>query len=157
MEIWNQTSTPPQWIGSFQEPIANYLNYSSFYGARRSYNGGPYSTYHEGLDFSAYGGSDVLAPARGTVVVAEFLYVRGGAVIIDHGLGIYTGLYHLSGILVDVGQVVEQGNVVGKVGSTGFSTGNHLHWDLLVSGEWVDPMAWRERDTAAWILAGWKE
>ena len=154
-EIWNQISGPPQWETPFQEPITSYLAYSSFYGARRSYNGGPYSTYHEGLDFSAYGGTDVLAPAGGTVVLAEFLYVRGGAVIIDHGLGIYTGLYHLSGIVVDVGQVVGQGEVVGKVGSTGFSTGNHLHWDLLVSGEWVDPMAWREQATADWILAAW--
>lgn len=154
-ELWNQVTPVPQWRGPFQEPITDYLGYSSFYGARRSYNGGPYRTYHEGLDFSAYGGTDVLAAAGGTVVVAEFLTVRGGTVIIDHGLGIYSGTYHLSGVLVEVGQVVSQGDVVGKVGSTGFSTGNHLHWDLLVSGEWVDPMAWREQDMGCWVLVAW--
>jgi murein DD-endopeptidase MepM/ murein hydrolase activator NlpD len=153
--IWNLASPAPQWTAAFQLPIESYLEISSLFGARRSYNGGPFSSYHEGVDFSAYGGTPVYASAAGTVVIAERLYVRGGAVIIDHGLGIYTGVYHLSEVAAQVGQVVEPGQLVGNVGTTGLSTGNHLHWDLLVGGVWVDAAAWVEQDMACWVLEGW--
>lgn len=153
-EIWEQNSGPAQWHTPFQLPINNYLEISSTFGARRSYNGGPYRTYHEGVDFAAYGGTPVLAPASGTVVVAEVLYVRGGAVIIDHGLGIYSGFYHMSSIAVAPGDVVTPGQIVGEVGTTGLSTGNHLHWDLLVDAVWVDAQAWLEQGMDCWILAG---
>ena len=153
-EIWEQNSGPAQWDAPFQLPINSYLTISSTFGARRSYNGGPYRSYHEGVDFAAYGGTPVLAPATGTVVVAEFLYVRGGAVIIDHGLGIYSGFYHMSSIAVAPGDVVAPGQIVGEVGTTGLSTGNHLHWDLLVNAIWVDAQAWLEQGMDCWILAG---
>ncbi len=156
-EIWAQNSGPAQWNAPFQLPINSYLEISSTFGARRSYNGGPYRTYHEGVDFAAYGGTPVLAPADGTVVVAEFLYVRGGAVIIDHGLGIYTGFYHMSSLAVAPGELVTPGQVVGEVGTTGLSTGNHLHWDLLVDGIWVDAQAWLDQGMDCWILAGLNE
>ena len=152
--IWEQATPAPQWNAPFQLPISNFLTISSPFGARRSYNGGPYRTYHEGVDFSAYGGTAVTAPAAGTVVVAGFLYVRGGAVIIDHGLGIYTGFYHLSSLAVAPGDAVQPGQLVGEVGTTGLSTGNHLHWDLLVNGVWVDAQAWLDQEMACWILAG---
>lgn len=155
-EIWEQNSGTAQWQAPFQLPINNYLEISSTFGVRRSYNGGPYRSYHEGVDFAAYGGTPVLAPAAGTVVVAEFLYVRGGAVILDHGLGIYTGFYHLSSIAVAPGGVVTPGQIVGEVGTTGLSTGNHLHWDLLVDGIWVDAQAWLAQGMDCWILAGLK-
>ena len=155
--IWTQNSGSAQWRAPFQLPINNYLEISSPFGARRSYNGGPYRTYHEGVDFSAYGGTAVLAPASGTVVVAEFLYVRGGAVIIDHGLGIYTGFYHMSSLAVAPGDVIQSGQIIGEVGTTGLSTGNHLHWDLLVDGVWVDAQAWLAQNMACWILAGLNE
>lgn len=153
--IWNQASPVPQWTGSFQLPIENYLHTSSTYGARRSYNGGPYLTYHEGVDFSAYRGTPVYAPASGTVVLAEQLYVRGGAVIIDHGLGVYSGYYHMSAVHAQPGQVVQAGDLLGEVGTTGLSSGNHLHWDFLVSGTWVDATAWQETGMACWILEAW--
>jgi LysM repeat protein len=155
-ELWSVVTPQPQWQTSFQLPIDSYLTISSPFGARRSYNGGPYRTYHEGVDFSAYGGTPVLAPAHGTVILAEFLYVRGGAVIIDHGLGIYSGYYHMSSVLAEAGQTVEPGQLIGEVGTTGLSTGNHLHWDLLVGGVWIDAAAWLEQDMACWILAGLK-
>jgi murein DD-endopeptidase MepM/ murein hydrolase activator NlpD len=152
--IWEQNSGPAQWNAPFQLPINNYLEISSKFGARRSYNGGPYRTYHEGVDFSAFGGTPVLAPARGTVVIAELLFVRGNAVIIDHGLGIYSGFYHMSSLAVAPGDVVQPGQLLGEVGTTGLSTGNHLHWDLLVNGVWVDAQAWLEQGMDCWILAG---
>ncbi|MEZ4592275.1 MAG: M23 family metallopeptidase [Chloroflexota bacterium] len=155
-EIWEQNSGPAQWDAPFQLPINSFLEISSTFGARRSYNGGPYRTYHEGVDFAAYGGTPVLAPAGGTVVVAEFLYVRGGAVIIDHGLGIYSGFYHMSSIAVAPGDVVTPGQIVGEVGTTGLSTGNHLHWDLLVDATWIDAQAWLDQGMDCWILDGLK-
>lgn len=152
--IWNQVSDWPFWSGAFLEPIQDFLGYSSLYGARRSYGGGPYDRYHEGLDFSAYGGTAVYAPAAGQVVLAEQLAARGGAVIIDHGLGVFTGYYHLSEVLADPGQTVASGGLIGRVGSTGLSTGNHLHWDLLVGGVWVDPAGWRVSRLPCWLLEG---
>ena len=153
-EIWNNITPDFQFNQSMQLPIENFLEFTSAYGARRSYNGGPFSSYHEGVDFSAYGGTPVLAGASGTVVIAELLYVRGGAVIIDHGLGIYSGVYHLSEVVVAPGQIVEAGDVVGAVGTTGLSTGNHLHWDLLVNGIWVDALSWYNQDMSCWLLDG---
>lgn len=153
--IWNQAQGFPLWKSHFQQPIEQYLGISSNYGARRSYNGSPYQSYHEGVDFSAYGGTPVYSPAAGMVVLAEKLFVRGGAVLIDHGFGIFSGVYHLSEVLVQPGQVVSKGELVGKVGSTGLSTGNHLHWDMLVGGTWIDAAGWLESDVACWILEGW--
>ncbi len=153
-EIWEQDTAVPQWQQPFDLPIHQYLEISSPFGARRSYNGGPYRSYHEGIDFAAYGGTAVYAPAAGTVVLAEQLYVRGDAVIIDHGLGIYTGFYHMSNFLVEPGEIVQPGQVIGAVGTTGLSTGNHLHWDLLVDSIWVDAQTWLEQDLDCWILEG---
>lgn len=155
MTIWTQATPRPQWTAPFELPIQQYLDVSAPYGVRRSYNGGPYRTYHEGVDFSAYGGTPVFAPAAGTVVLAELLFVRGGAVIIDHGLGVYSGYYHMSSISVSPGQQVQPGDPLGEVGTTGLSTGNHLHWDLLINGVWVDAAAWRDRDMPTWILDAW--
>lgn len=151
--LWSVVSPAPQWTEPFQLPINDYLELSADYGARRSYNGGPYRSYHEGTDFSAFAGTPVVAPAAGTVVLAEPLAVRGGAVIVDHGLGVYTGYYHLSSVIAELGQVVAPGDVLGEVGTTGLSTGNHLHWDLIVNGVWVDAMRWLEQDTACWLSA----
>jgi murein DD-endopeptidase MepM/ murein hydrolase activator NlpD len=154
-ELWSQASPTPQWFAPFQLPITDYLEISSLYGARRSYNGGPYNSSHEGVDFAAYGGTAVYAPAAGTIAIAEPLTVRGNAIIIDHGLGIYSGYYHLSSLSVSAGDPVQPGQQVGAVGTTGFSTGNHLHWDFLVAGQWVNAQAWLDQDMACWILAGW--
>lgn len=152
--IWRQVNGGMQWERPFQLPVQNFLTLSADYGVRRSYNGGPYRSYHEGVDFSAYGGTPVLAPAAGAVVLAENLAVRGGAVIIDHGLGVYTGYYHLSAIHVSAGDPVTPGQIVGEVGTTGLSTGNHLHWDMLVDGIWVDAAAWREQGMGCWVRLG---
>ena len=153
-EIWSQVTPTPYWTGSFTLPITDYLTITSTYGDRRSVNGGPYNRYHEGVDFSAYGGTAVSAPAAGKVVVAEVLNVRGGAVILDHGLGIHSGYYHLSRILVEPGQLVQPGDILGEVGTTGLSTGNHLHWDFLVGITWIDAQSWLAQDMACWIRAG---
>ncbi|MCB8946037.1 MAG: LysM peptidoglycan-binding domain-containing M23 family metallopeptidase [Ardenticatenaceae bacterium] len=152
--LWATATPAIHWHNSFQLPINDYLELTSDYGARRSYNGGPYRSYHEGVDFAAFAGTPVTAPAAGTVVLAERLFVRGGAVIIDHGFGVYSGFYHMSAVHAAVGQQVQPGDLLGEVGTTGLSTGNHLHWDLLVADTWVDAWAWWQQDMACWLLAG---
>ena len=154
--LWSIEHPDPFWRSEFQPPIReeDIYAYSSGYGARRSYNGGPYSTYHEGVDFAAFEGVDVLATTEGVVVLAEQLYVRGGAVIINHGLGIYSGYYHLSDVQVNRGDIVAVGQKIGEVGTTGLSTGNHLHWDFLVTETWVGADEWAERGMGCWILEG---
>ena len=153
--IWNSATPALYWQTPFRKPLDSYLYVSSNYGARRSYNGGPYNRSHEGVDYAAYGGTPVLASAAGVVVIAEMLTVRGGTVIIDHGLGVYTGVYHMRDIFVSPGDLVATGQIVGEVGSTGFSTGNHLHWDLLVNGVWVNGAAWTEQNLACWVAEGY--
>jgi murein DD-endopeptidase MepM/ murein hydrolase activator NlpD len=72
--------------------------------------------------------------------------VRGRAVILDHGRGVFTGFWHLSQIDVTVGQVVGKGQVVGLVGNSGLSTGPHLHWEMRVLGVAVDAFQWTRRE-----------
>jgi murein DD-endopeptidase MepM/ murein hydrolase activator NlpD len=97
-------------------------------------------TRHTGWDFQAPIGTPVAAMAKGIVVFAAHLDIRGNYVLIDHGYGIYTGYAHFSQFNVERGQTVEQGEVIGLVGNTGRSTGPHLHWEVAVNGEWVDGM-----------------
>jgi len=129
------------WSGLLQAPLKD-LRLTSPFGSRRSYNGGPANSYHAGTDFGAAQGTPVYAPASGVVVLAEALAVRGNAVILDHGLGVFSGYWHLSGIAVDVGLPVAPGSLLGYVGTTGLSTGSHLHWELRVGEVPVDPMQW---------------
>jgi murein DD-endopeptidase MepM/ murein hydrolase activator NlpD len=137
---WGATDTPIQWAGPFLRPIAEEYQTTSAYGIRRSYDGGPYNNYHAGQDFGAPPGVTVTAPAAGIVSLAAPLIVRGNVVILDHGRGVFTGYWHLSDILVEVGQRVETGDLLGLVGNTGLSTGAHLHWELRIYGIAVDPM-----------------
>lgn len=138
--VWTIFNPVRRWNGPFALPVENFVKISSPFGTRRSYDGGPYSSYHEGTDFSALRGTAVYAPANGVIALAEPLTVRGNAIVIDHGWGIFTGLYHLSSIDVSVGQLVSEGDFIGRVGSTGLSTGPHLHWDVRVRSLNVDPL-----------------
>ncbi|HIQ00558.1 MAG TPA: LysM peptidoglycan-binding domain-containing protein [Anaerolineales bacterium] len=129
-----------RWHGPFLRPVEAAI--SSYFGTRRSYNGGPYNSYHAGVDFDAGMGAPVRAPADGAVVLAEPLTVRGNAVVLDHGWGVLTGYWHLSSIEVAVGQEVQTGGIIGRVGSTGLSTGAHLHWEVWVGGVSVSGLQW---------------
>ena len=102
--VWTVFNPGRRWNGPFSVPIGNLAEISSPFGTRRSYDGGLYSSYHEGTDFSARRGTAIFAPADGVVALAESLTVRGNAVLIDHGWGVYSGMYHLSSIDVSVGQ-----------------------------------------------------
>ena len=141
--LWAVADAPLGWTEPFSRPIGLEYPTTSPYGTRRSYNGGPYS-YHAGQDFGAPAGITVTAPGNGIVVLAEPLNVRGNAVVIDHGAGVFTGFWHLSEIIVTPGQQVAVGDALGLVGTTGLSTGNHLHWELRIYGVSVDPMQFLE-------------
>jgi len=117
---------------------------SSYFGSRRAYGGMVFNSYHAGVDFNANEGTEIHAPAAGTVVLADPLVVRGNAVMLDHGWGVLSGYWHLSQIDVEVGQHVSLGQVIGRVGNTGLSTGAHLHWEMWVNGVAVDPLQWVE-------------
>ena len=140
-------STPVQlWKGIFKSPAVYSNEFTSRYGTRRTYYGiGTDLTilgFHTGLDFAGGDGLQIFAPAPGRVVFAAPLTVRGNATIIDHGWGVYSGFWHQSEILVNVGDMMEQGQVIGLVGGTGRVTGAHLHWELWVNGVQVNPLDW---------------
>jgi len=134
------------WDGLFTRPITTEL--TSFFGTRRLYQSPSYEFYgyHEGADFDGEIGAPVYAPAAGVVALAEPLFVRGNAIVIDHGWGVYTGYWHLSQINVTVGQRVAPGELIGLVGHTGLSTGAHLHWDFWVNGINVSALQWTEQE-----------
>ncbi|GAB4504800.1 MAG: hypothetical protein Fur0043_17940 [Anaerolineales bacterium] len=143
-------ATPTRyWTGVFTSPAFYPDCFTSRYGTRRIYHGLNTDTeingFHTGLDFCGGEGLPITAPAPGQVVFAGPLTVRGNATIIDHGQGVYSGFWHQSSIQVTVGQMVEQGQVIGVVGGTGRVTGAHLHWEVWVNGVQVNPMDWLEQ------------
>lgn len=133
----------PWWDGPFIFPAQAEI--SSVYGTGRSYNGGPVADHHGGVDFDVDVGAPIHSSAAGVVVLAEPLMVRGNAVIVDHGMGVFSGYYHLSQINVTVGQKVLKGELIGLSGVTGLATGPHLHWDVIVHGTNVNGVEWVER------------
>ena len=133
------------WKGSFKRP--NQGRMSTQYGVRRYYNGVfANDYYHRGLDYAGASGSAVVAPAAGRVVlvgtVAQGFKVHGNVIGVDHGQGVASIFMHLKQISVKEGDFVQPGQKIGTVGSTGASTGPHLHWGLYVNGKSVDPMPW---------------
>jgi murein DD-endopeptidase MepM/ murein hydrolase activator NlpD len=150
-ELWaslGKTVTQEKmWNGLFVSPVPSELTecWTSFFGNRRSYNGSMYDYFHSGLDFCGRVGTELYAPAAGEVVFTDFLVVRGGVVVIDHGWGVYSAYDHLSEILVKPGDLVQPGQAIGLGGETGRTTGPHLHWEVWVGGVQIDPVDWLEQ------------
>jgi len=128
------------WSDSLSLPAAAPIN--AVFGTLRSYNGSPFDRYHGGVDFAGAPGTSVLAAADGTVVMVDRLQIRGITTLIDHGWGLYTLYAHQDETLVETGAAVTGGQVIGTVGTTGRSTGPHLHWEAWLNGVNVDPMQW---------------
>ena len=126
-------------LPAFLEPVAGRI--TSPFGIIRSYNGRGYRTYHTGIDIGGNpSGTPVTAPLGGEVLCAEDFYGRGLTVILDHGYGVKSLYYHLDRLAVTAGDEVVQGDILGDVGTTGFSTGPHLHWEVRVNNIPVDPL-----------------
>ena len=130
--IFSGFTAQKMWNGVFQAPGRGPI--SSIYGEGRSYNGAPVTDYHRGTDFAGEIGAPVVAAAAGRIVFTGALRVRGNAIIIDHGSGVFTAYHHLSAISARDGQTVAMGERIGDIGSTGLATGPHLHWDVVIRG-----------------------
>ncbi|WP_235595914.1 M23 family metallopeptidase [Mastigocoleus testarum] len=145
-EFKSLTTPDKFWDGAFIRPSKARI--STIYGVRRYYNGKfAHNYYHRGVDYAGAQGSPVVAPAGGRVALvgkeaAGFL-VHGNVVGIDHGQGLTSIFMHLNGIKVKEGDMVKPGQLIGTIGSTGASTGPHLHWGLYVNGQAIDPVTWR--------------
>jgi murein DD-endopeptidase MepM/ murein hydrolase activator NlpD len=119
-------------------PCPTSSRITSNFGDRESPTEGA-SSNHKGIDISASTGSSILASASGTVTISTYSYSAGNYIMIHHGGGVYTVYMHCSELLVSAGQEVTQGQVIAKVGSTGYSTGPHLHFGIRVDGSYVNP------------------
>jgi len=128
----------PLWTSPFQPPVPGPM--ISEFGGIRNYNSGVLEGRHTGTDYRAGLGDPAMASGNGRVVFANFTPIRGNQVVIDHGAGVLTGYSHLNEIFVVPGQRVLQGDVIGTVGATGRVQGAHMHFELAVNGEWVDPL-----------------
>jgi murein DD-endopeptidase MepM/ murein hydrolase activator NlpD len=137
-DIFDRVTPERLWDGKFRIPLDGATTGSNF-GRRRILNGNPGSP-HSGVDLPGKTGTSVHVAQRGRVVLAEELFFAGNTVVVDHGLGIYTLYGHLSEIDAKVGDDLEAGAVLGKVGATGRVTGPHLHWGLTVEKARVNPL-----------------
>jgi murein DD-endopeptidase MepM/ murein hydrolase activator NlpD len=135
-----EPADPPRWGEPFLLPIEG-RGTSGFARARRYAPGGPVS-FHLGEDIAAPIGTAIRATNAGVVRLAGMYPIKGGLTVIDHGAGVTSRYYHQSALRVEAGDVVRRGQVIGEVGSTGLSTGPHLHWEMRVQGEPTDPLAW---------------
>jgi murein DD-endopeptidase MepM/ murein hydrolase activator NlpD len=136
--VWTTPAAGRLWTAPFVRPVPQDAN--SAFGTRSIFNGKPRNA-HGGADFPSPAGTPIQAPNAGRVVVARDLYFSGNTVIIDHGLGLFSMLAHLSAIDVHEGDRVTAGQILGRVGATGRVTGPHLHWAVRASGARVDPLS----------------
>lgn len=130
------TEPHPLWVQTFVPPLEGRI--TSEYGAIRIINNNP-PRRHSGIDLGAEEGTPVFSPNRGLVRLAEFLLSGGNTVIIDHGMGLSSTYMHLENIAVEVGHMVERGELIGTVGMTGYATGPHLHWEVNIGQRPVNP------------------
>lgn len=137
-EIEKITSSVSYDGGTFCWPCPNYIAISSDYGYRSDPFTGA-TTFHNGVDMAANEGSSILAAYDGTVVAATYNWSMGNYVMIDHGDGLYTIYMHASKLYVSAGDTVSKGDLIAAVGTTGSSTGNHLHFSVRLNGSYVNP------------------
>ena len=141
-QICSQSRPQPLWNGGFQRFLGKSM---ARFGDRRAYmyrGKQADSQEHLGEDLASLVHSPVPAANNGVVVMAEPLGIYGNAVVLDHGLGVFSQYGHMSQIDVKVGQEVKKGEAVGKTGNTGLAGGDHLHFSMLLQGEFVDPLEW---------------
>ncbi|WP_255454636.1 M23 family metallopeptidase [Parasphingopyxis sp. CP4] len=126
------------WRQDFMWPVTGRI--SGVFGSQRIYRGEP-GSYHSGVDIARPSGTPIVAPADGVVVLATEtpFSLEGYLLIIDHGMGLNSAFLHLSRIDVTLGQVVERGQRIAAIGSSGRATGPHLHWGMKWENQRIDP------------------
>ena len=128
--------------GKMTWPVPGYSRISSYYGTRPDPFGSPTQEFHSGIDIPAPRGVNIISAYDGEVAWSYYSNSAGNWVGVDHGDGIYTVYMHMSKRLVSEGDKVKKGDVLGLVGTTGRSTGNHLHFAVRKNGSYVDPLKW---------------
>ncbi len=137
------TANPQNWFwtGTFIFPLES-IRRTAYYGDRRVFvydDGTRATSIHLGVDYGGPTGTPVFAPGDGMVVFAAFRQVTGWTLVLEHVPGLFTLYFHLDSLNVTLNQLVRQGQIIGKLGSTGLSTGPHLHWEARILLESVDP------------------
>jgi len=131
------------WSGSFVKPVEGRI--TTEFGIKRTVNGSQ-GGVHRGVDIAAKEGTDIKAANDGVVTLARKHTLTGNTVVINHGAGVVSVYYHMSEILVKEGSNIKTGEVLGRVGSTGVSTGAHLHWGIWIFGVDVNPLELIEKE-----------
>jgi len=137
-----KTGQAAMWAGPLRHPIPGRI--SAVFGQKRVYGGGA-SWFHSGVDFAMPKGWPVVASAPGRVEIAGMMPSYGNTVVIDHGQTVHTVYMHLSKVLVSDGERVNEGQLIGLVGDTGFALGPHLHFSSYIGTVPVDPLEFLER------------
>ncbi len=128
------------WSEPLSAPVPGCM--TSLFGVQRLHNGKPTGDFHAGVDLRGAAGAPIHAAAAGVVKIAAQFNLHGGTVAIDHGQGLQSMYLHMSKIAAVEGAIVQKGDVIGYVGSTGRSTAPHLHWTLYANGVAVNPLQW---------------
>lgn len=142
---WNQKIEPLKlvsepvryWEGTFVQPVQGPI--TTQFGMTRYTNNNPTPSRHAGIDIAAGRGTPIAAANSGKVLFADFIQLTGNTVVIEHGMGLKSWYYHMDGLNVKAGDQIEKGDQVGVVGSTGFSTGPHLHFAMSVNNIFINP------------------
>ncbi|ANE48991.1 hypothetical protein SY83_17050 [Paenibacillus swuensis] len=135
------------YTSSFIQPVSGRV--STYYGETRFVNG-KFDKSHMAIDYAAKTGTPVKATNDGKVVLAESLYLSGNSIYVDHGMKLFSQYIHLSKLNVKPGETVKRGQVIGWVGSTGFSTGPHLHFAFWMHNVPVNPNQFYNTNPFRW-------
>ncbi len=136
------------WQGPFMVPLPQdkIKSITSEYGLVRYINNNKNPSRHDAIDYAAPAGTPVYATASGRVLYAGFLQMTGNTVVIEHGFGVKSWYFHMSALHTQTDAMVNQGDPIGAVGTTGFSTGNHLHFGVTINSMWVNPHSFLAHD-----------
>ncbi|QRG70350.1 M23 family metallopeptidase [Brevibacillus choshinensis] len=143
----SKSAQVPYFTGPFKQPAVGTL--TTPFGYQRVVNGVP-ANRHSAIDIANKTGTPIWASNNGKVVLADSLYLTGNTIIIDHGLNVFSIYAHMSKLEVKAGQEVKQGQVIGRMGTTGFSTGPHLHYGMLIGNTYVNPQPFFEASPFQW-------
>lgn len=135
--LYELTDNEKHWDGAFIKPVEGY-RLTTEYGLWR-YTNGVYSERHSGIDMACSLGTPIVAPQNGRVLFADYLQLTGYTVVIAHGGGVKSMYYHMDSLDVAAGDSVTTGQKIGEVGTTGYSTGPHLHFEVKIGSQSVDP------------------
>jgi murein DD-endopeptidase MepM/ murein hydrolase activator NlpD len=124
-------------LTAFEWPVRGRI--TEVFGTQRIYNNGAGAWYHGGLDIAAPGGTTITAPSDGVVIFTAPFRAHGNTVLVDHGFGVITSYLHQRTIYVKPGDLLHRGQAIGEVGTTGGSTGNHLHFQINIHSQITSP------------------